>query len=164
MLRADYAGQDCSIARALEVVGERWTLLVLREVFLGTRRFDELQQNLGIARNVLQTRLRRLVAEGILRRVAYQERPARYEYRLTRRGNDLWPVLVALMQWGDRHVAPGAPPLTILHRGCGGEIDSRRRCSACGQELDAWQAESRRGAASRRSAPAARTRAPAART
>lgn len=146
MLRSDYAGQDCSIARALEVVGERWTLLVLREVFLGTQRFDELQQNLGIARNVLQARLRRLVAAGILRRVLYQERPARYEYRLTRRGTDLWPVLVALMQWGDRYVAPGPPPLTIFHRGCGGEMDGRRRCSACGQDLAAWQVESRRRA------------------
>jgi DNA-binding HxlR family transcriptional regulator len=151
VLRADYADQDCSIARALEVVGERWTLLILREVFLGTQRFDELQHELGIARNVLQTRLRRLVAEGVLRRVRYQERPERFEYRLTRRGTDLWPVLVALLQWGDRHVAPGPPPISIVHRGCGGAIDERRRCVACGQDLAAWQVQTLRPA---RGAPA----------
>lgn len=144
MLRSDYAGQDCSIARALEVVGERWTLLILREVFLGTRRFDELQGNLGVARNVLQTRLRRLVETDVLRRVQYQAHPVRYEYRLTRRGTDLWPVLFGLLTWGDRHAAPGAPPVTVVHRSCGGEIDDRRRCLECGQDLDAWQVESRR--------------------
>jgi hypothetical protein len=95
---------------------------------------------------VLQTRLRRLVAEGVLRRVRYQERPERFEYRLTRRGTDLWPVLIALLQWGDRYVAPGPPPMSIVHRGCGGAIDERRRCVACGQDLAAWQVETRRPA------------------
>src|SRR5437588_107357 len=97
MLRSDYGEQNCSIARSLELIGERWTLLILRDVFLGNYRFDELQRNLGVARNVLQTRLERLVEEGILRRVRYQDRPPRHEYRLTRKGTDLWPVLAALL-------------------------------------------------------------------
>jgi DNA-binding HxlR family transcriptional regulator len=145
VLGSDYEGQNCSIARTLELVGERWTILILRDVFLGTYRFDELQRDLGIARNVLQTRLARLVDEQILRRVQYQERPPRFEYRLTRKGTDLWPVLVALLNWGDRHVAPNGPPIIIRHRGCGGEIDDRRRCTSCGQDLDAWEAQATRG-------------------
>ena len=111
MLGNDYNSQTCSIAGALEVVGERWSLLIVRDVFLGLRRFDEMQANLGIARNVLQTRLTRLVEQGVLERRLYQERPPRYEYRLTEKGLDLWPTVVALMQWGDKHAArrPGRP-------------------------------------------------------
>lgn len=145
MLRSDYDGQNCSIARSLELIGERWTVLILREAFLGTYRFEDMQRNLGIARNVLQTRLERLVQEGILRRVLYQERPQRFEYRLTRKGTDLWPVLVALLKWGDRHLAPAGPPVVIQHRGCGGEIDDRRRCQRCGADLEAWEVIARRG-------------------
>src|SRR3954447_21035188 len=118
-----YRGQNCSIAGALELGGEPWTLLILRDAMLGPRRFDDFQRNLGVARNVLQARLERLVEEGVLRRVRYQERPERYEYRLTRKGVDLWPVLVSLMKWGDKHVAPAGPPVIIRHIGCGGEID-----------------------------------------
>ena len=92
VLGNDYDRQVCSIAGALEVVGERWSLLIVRNVFLGLRRFDEIQANLGIARNVLQTRLKRLVEQGVLERVPYQERPPRYEYRLTEKGLDLWPT------------------------------------------------------------------------
>jgi DNA-binding HxlR family transcriptional regulator len=145
MLRADYDGQECSIARTLEVIGERWTLLILRETFLGTRRFDDIQRKLGVARNVLQTRLERLVDEGILRRVPYQERPLRHEYRLTRKGTDLWPVLVALLKWGDRHVAPAGPPMILEHKGCGGQVDDRRRCDRCGADLEVWAVISRAG-------------------
>ncbi|MGZ5336932.1 MAG: winged helix-turn-helix transcriptional regulator [Solirubrobacterales bacterium] len=97
MLRSDYEGQICSIARSLELVGERWTLLVIRDVFRGKRRFDEIQQSLGIARNVLTSRLERLVEEDILERRLYSEKPKRYEYFLTEKGLDLWPVLVTLM-------------------------------------------------------------------
>ncbi len=135
MLRADYRGQNCSIARSLELIGERWTLLILREAFLGTRRFDDFQRALGVARNVLQARLERLLDAGILDRVPYQERPVRHEYRLTEKGLDLWPVLVALLHWGDRHVAPEGPPVVLRHRDCGGEVDDRRRCTRCGAEL-----------------------------
>jgi DNA-binding HxlR family transcriptional regulator len=134
-----YRGQNCSIAGALELVGERWTLLILRDAFLGTRRFDDFQRNLGVARNVLQSRLGRLVEEGVLRRERYQERPERFEYRLTRKGVDLWPVLVSLMKWGDKHAAPNGPPVIMRHIGCGGEIDDRRICTACGKHLEAHE-------------------------
>src|SRR4051812_29482724 len=110
MLRNDYENQICAIAGSLELIGERWTLLIIRDAFLGIRRFDDFQRHLGIARNVLQTRLERLVDAGILRRARYQERPERFEYRLTSKGVDLWPVLVSLMHWGNRHVYPDGPP------------------------------------------------------
>lgn len=136
MLRSDYDGQVCSIARTLEVVGERWTMLVLRNVFLGLRRFDEIQANLGVARNVLTARLDKLVEHGVLERVPYQERPLRHEYRLTEKGLDLWPVVVSLMQWGDRYAPPGeGPPVVLRHRGCGGALDEHRVCERCGAAL-----------------------------
>jgi len=109
VLRNDYEGQNCSIARALEIVGERWTLLIIRDAFLGLRRFDQFQESLGIARNVLTDRLNRLVSEGILERVRYSERPARYEYLLTQKGRDLQIALAGLRQWGDAYLS-GAPP------------------------------------------------------
>src|SRR5438132_14016645 len=112
MLRSDYEGQDCSIARALEIVGERWTLLIVRDAFLGLRRFDQFQESLGIARNVLTDRLNRLVDEGILERVRYSERPERYEYRLTRKGRDLQIALAGLRQWGDKYVSDKPPRIT----------------------------------------------------
>ncbi len=109
MLKRDYEGQNCSIARALEVVGERWTLLIVRDAFLGLRRFDQLQESLGIARNVLTDRLNRLVEEGILERVRYSERPERYEYRLTGKGRELNIALTALRQWGDKYLSEKPP-------------------------------------------------------
>jgi len=109
MLNRDYEGQNCSIARALEVVGERWTLLIVRDVFLGLRRFDELQESLGIARNVLSDRLNRLVEEGILERARYSERPERFEYRLTRKGRELDIALSGLRQWGDKYLSEKPP-------------------------------------------------------
>jgi DNA-binding HxlR family transcriptional regulator len=114
VLRRDYEGQNCSIARALEVVGERWTLLIVREVFLGRRRFDQLQESLGVARNVLTDRLNRLVEEGILERVPYSERPARFEYQLTDKGRELNVALTALRQWGDKYLSERPP--TVLRR------------------------------------------------
>lgn len=141
MLGNDYKSQTCSIAGTLEVVGERWSLLIVRNVFLGLRRFDEIQENLGIARNVLQTRLTRLSEQGVLERVRYQERPERFEYRLTEKGLDLWPTIVALMQWGDRYTAPDAgPPVLLEHRGCGGRVDAHRTCERCGEKLTVRQA------------------------
>jgi DNA-binding HxlR family transcriptional regulator len=140
MLGNDYKSQTCSIAGALEVVGERWSLLIVRNVFLGLRRFDQIQDNLQIARNVLQTRLARLVEQGVLERSLYQERPARYEYRLTEKGLDLWPTIVALMQWGDDYAAPAAGPAVVLeHRRCGGRVDAHRTCERCGERLTARQ-------------------------
>ena len=132
-----YEGQSCSVARALEVVGERWTFLILRDAFLGIRRFDDFQRSLGVARNVLHARLQRLTDAGVLERQLYQERPPRFEYRLTERGRDLWPALVSLMEWGDRHLAGAAgPPLAVEHRDCGGRVDDRRTCATCGARVD----------------------------
>ena len=111
VLRHDYPGQVCSIAKSLEVIGERWSLLIVRDVFNGNRRFGEIQASLGVARNVLSARLQRLVDEDILERRQYQESPARYEYFLTEKGLDLWPTLIALLNWGDRYSpTPGGPP------------------------------------------------------
>jgi DNA-binding HxlR family transcriptional regulator len=146
MLGSDYTGQNCSIARTLELVGERWTILVLRDIFLGLHRFDQLQSNLGVARNVLTARLDRLVGEGILEKIPYQERPLRHEYRLTSKGLDLWPVIVELLRWGDRHAAPdGGPPIVLLHKGCGGELGEHRVCSRCGQSLEVRDVRAERG-------------------
>jgi DNA-binding HxlR family transcriptional regulator len=111
MLKRGYEGQNCSIARTLEIVGERWTLLIIRDVFLGLRRFDQLQESLGVARNVLADRLNRLVEEGILERVQYSERPLRFEYRLTKKGRELNVALTALRQWGDAHLSERPPRL-----------------------------------------------------
>jgi len=140
MLGSDYKTQACSIAGALEVVGERWSLLIVRDVFLGLRRFDQIQANLGIARNVLQARLQKLIDQGVLERTLYQERPPRHEYRLTEKGVDLWPIVVSLMQWGDRHTPPPDGPAVVLeHRGCGGRVDEHRICERCGTRLSAYE-------------------------
>jgi DNA-binding HxlR family transcriptional regulator len=136
MLGNSYDNQTCSIAAALDVVGERWSLLIVRNVLLGLRRFDEIQGNLGVARNVLQTRLTRLTENGVLEKVPYQDRPPRYEYRLTEKGLDLWPTIVSLLQWGDRHALPEAgPPVLLEHRDCGGAVDEHRICARCGARL-----------------------------
>lgn len=137
MLGRTYDDQNCSIARALELVGERWTMLVVREAFNGRRRFDEMAEDLGIARNVLAARLQRLVDEGVLRKVRYQERPERFEYRLTEKGLDLWPVLISLLQFGDRYYAPNGPPVILTHKDCGGTLDAHRICERCGARLSA---------------------------
>lgn len=144
-LPSDYTSQACSIARALELVGERWTLLIVRDVLLGRRRFDVLQASLGIARNVLQTRLERLVEAGILERRPYQDRPPRHEYHLTEKGLDLWPAVMALMRWGDAHAAPAGPPVVVLHRDCGGALDDHRLCDRCGARLGPRDVEARPG-------------------
>jgi DNA-binding HxlR family transcriptional regulator len=146
MLGSEYTDQNCSVARALELVGERWTILVLRDVFLGRRRFDQMQQSLGVARNVLAARLDRLVGDGILEKVPYQERPLRHEYRLTSKGLDLWPVIVELLRWGDRHAAPAAgPPIVLRHKGCGGELGEHRICTRCGKLLEAGDTRAEAG-------------------
>jgi DNA-binding HxlR family transcriptional regulator len=131
-----YTNETCSIARTLDVIGERWTILVLREAFMRVRRFDEFQRNIGLARNILSARLRKLVEAGVLARRQYSEKPSRFEYRLTERGLDLYPALVALMEWGDRHVAnPAGPPVTLRHRGCGRDSMPHMVCSECGEPI-----------------------------
>jgi DNA-binding HxlR family transcriptional regulator len=154
VLPRTYETQVCSIARTLETIGDRWTMLIIRDAFLGMRRFEDFQRDLGVARNVLSDRLARLVDDGVLERRPYQERPERFEYRLTEKGIDLWPVLVSLMKWGDRHAPEEAgPPMLVLHRGCGGEVDARFVCSNCGEPVDARSAEARPGPGSPRSLP-----------
>lgn len=135
MLPREYETQNCSVARTLELIGDRWTILIVRDAFLGVRRFDDFQRSLGIARNVLAGRLQRLTDDGVLERRRYQERPVRCEYALTRRGLDLWPVIVSLKRWGDTHLAPDGKPLLFEHRDCGGEIDLDPRCGRCGEEV-----------------------------
>lgn len=137
MLGKTYEGQDCSIARSLEVIGERWTLLILRDAVRGTRRFDDFLAGLGIARNILAVRLSRLVDEGLLERVQYQERPVRHEYRLTPKGSDLQPVLMGLLAWGDRYCpCPDGPPAVLTHTDCGHQLDPVIECAHCGGRVD----------------------------
>ena len=119
MERKSFAGMDCSVAQCLEVVGEWWSLLIVRDTFLGVTRFDDFQTRLGISRNILTNRLNHLVEAGVLQRVSYQDNPPRSDYRLTDKGRDLWHVITAMRQWGDRWAAPGGEPLVLQHKACG---------------------------------------------
>lgn len=133
----DIGTLNCSVARTLAVLGDRWTMLILRNAFLGCRRFEAFQAQLGVTRHVLAERLARLVDEGVLIKRAYQERPPRFEYRLTEKGRDLYPALLALMTWGDRWKDDGqGPPLQLRHRTCGHVMYALAVCSACGEPLD----------------------------
>ena len=125
----------CSVAQCLEVVGEWWSMLIVRDAFLGVSRFDQFQERLGISRNVLNQRLAHLTRAGVLEKVPYSHHPARYDYRLTGKGRDLWPVLTAMRQWGDRYAAPAGPPLELVHRGCGHVSNAVLTCSACGRPI-----------------------------
>ncbi len=135
--RKSFAAMHCSVAQCLEVVGEWWTMLIIRDAFLGVTRFDRFQDRLGISRNILNQRLARLVDDGIFDKVAYSEHPPRYDYRLTTKGRDLWPVLAAMLQWGDRYAAPDGPPLLLVHESCGHVAEAVTVCSACGERLGA---------------------------
>jgi DNA-binding HxlR family transcriptional regulator len=135
VLQRDYPEQVCSIARSLEVVGERWTLLILRDAVLGIERFEDFQESLGIATNVLANRLKLLCDEGVLDRVPDEARPGRPKYVLTSKGAELAPALIVLMKWGDRHYpTPKGPPRLTLHAGCGGNIEPDFRCDRCGKQ------------------------------
>ncbi|NMO88449.1 winged helix-turn-helix transcriptional regulator [Actinomycetospora sp. TBRC 11914] len=127
----------CSVARTWSVIGERWTMMILRECFRGERRYDHFRTKLGLGANVLNDRLRVLTEEGVLERVRYQDSPPRHEYRLTAKGADLYPVLVALMAWGDRH-ENDVPPVRLVHRGCGHRAEPRMTCAHCGEPV-AWR-------------------------
>jgi DNA-binding HxlR family transcriptional regulator len=137
MRRTSFQDVTCSVAQCLEVVGDWWSLLIIRDAFLGVTRFDDLQTRLGISRNILTQRLGDLVEGGILRRVPYQDHPPRSEYRLTDKGRDLWHVVTAMRQWGDRWAAPGGAPLEVRHAGCGQIVTAVPACSHCGEPLDA---------------------------
>ncbi|PAU53048.1 winged helix-turn-helix transcriptional regulator [Pseudomonas indica] len=128
--------QPCSLARTLSVVGDRWTLLVLRDCFLGVRRFDDFEARLGVTRHVLADRLKRLVEAGVLAKVPYQERPRREEYRLTEKGRDLYQAVMALVNWGDRYMAGAeGAPIRHRHKGCGQVMHGVLVCSECGEPL-----------------------------
>jgi DNA-binding HxlR family transcriptional regulator len=138
MKKTSFADFSCSIARTLDVVGERWAMLIMRSVFLGVRRFDDLQRELGIARNVLAERLDSLVDRGLLGRRAYQERPVRHEYVLTEKGADLLAPLLAIMAWGDRwESGKDGPPVRLRHEACGEMTRPEVVCSCCGEPLTA---------------------------
>jgi DNA-binding HxlR family transcriptional regulator len=130
-LRSDYASQSCALARALEIVGERWTLLIVRDAFHGLTRYDEFLSSLGIATNILSARLQKLVEHGVLEKTA-----TRGSYRLTKKGRDLFPVVLTLMAWADRHEpGPDGPEVLILHKGCGHDVGGCLRCAHCGKPV-----------------------------
>jgi DNA-binding HxlR family transcriptional regulator len=127
--------QPCSITRPLTVLGDRWTFVIVKQAFAGVRRFDDFQAGLGISRSRLADRLERLVDHGILRRADYKDGRTRQEYRLTEKGRELYPILIAIRDWGDRHMAPDGPPVRYRHAECGGEAHVRLGCDRCGAEL-----------------------------
>src|SRR5262245_40965294 len=132
--------EQCSLARTVAVIGDRWSLLVLRECFLRTRRFEEFQSRLSITRHLLADRLKKFVKFGVLRRVKYQDRPVRYEYILTQRGLDLYPIVMSIVHWGDTHmVDERGRPLLHQHKNCGKDFDPVMVCSECGEPLNAKQ-------------------------
>lgn len=134
--RTSFKDMKCSVAQCLEIVGEWWSFLIVRDAMMGVSRFDTFQSRLGISRNVLNQRLARLVGEGILERVQYEEHPPRFDYRLTEKGRDLWPILMAMRQWGDRWAAPNGPPVEVVHKDCGQVTQMVPVCSECGERLE----------------------------
>ena len=124
----------CSVARTWSVLGDRWTMLILREAFRGTTRFDAFQSRLEVGRTLLSDRLGRLVDEGVFERARYREKPERYEYRLTQKGLDLYPVLLSLMEWGDRYKVED-PPVRLIHKACGAEAEPHLVCSHCSEPV-----------------------------
>jgi DNA-binding HxlR family transcriptional regulator len=147
----DLKREPCSVARTVSVIGDRWTLLILRDCFLRVRRFDEFQERLGITRHILANRLRKLVRAGVLKKVPYQLKPRREEYRLTEKGLDLYAVMLAIVHWGDRHMAgTRGRPVLHEHAGCGRTFDPVMTCSACGDALDARAIRVRPGPGSAR--------------
>ena len=134
---SELGGERCSIARTVSVISDRWTLLILRDCFLRVRRFEEFESRLGITRHILADRLKKLVAAGVLKKVSYQDRPVRFEYRLTAKGLDLYPVLMSIVHWGDVYTAGKAGrPMLHEHLSCGHQFDPVLTCSACGEKVD----------------------------
>ena len=138
--------EACSLARTVSVIGDRWTLLILRDCFLRVRRFEEFQARLGITRPLLAGRLRKLVKDAVLAKVPYQQRPLRYEYRLTEKGIDLYPIVMSIVHWGDVHMAgKKGRPLLHRHETCGRTFDPVMICSACREVIDPRQVHVHRG-------------------
>jgi DNA-binding HxlR family transcriptional regulator len=138
--------ENCSVARTVSVIGDRWNLLILRDCFLRARRFEDFQERLGITRPILASRLKQLVDAFALVKVPYQQRPVRYEYRLTQKGLDLYPIVMAIVHWGDVHMSgKKGRPLLHTHDLCGKDFDPVMVCSQCGEPLVAKQVHLRRG-------------------
>lgn len=135
MTPVDFAKMECSIARALDTIGDRWSLLILRDAFYGVRRFEDFREDLGVARNILTDRLQKLVARGVLERQQYGDKPPRFEYRLTEKGRDLLPVILTMMKWGDKWTHEVDSPVTLTHTTCGHVTEPVVTCSHCGEEL-----------------------------
>ena len=147
----DIGKLDCTIARTLSVIGDRWTLLILRDAFLGVRRFEAFQASLGITRHRLADRLAKLVKHGVLRRERYRDRPPRFEYRLTEKGHDLYGVIVTIAGWGDKHLAgKHGPPVERVHRACGHVATLQLACEHCGRPVTARDMTARPGPAHRK--------------
>jgi len=137
MPRSHLSQMDCSVARTLALIGDQWTMLIIRDAFRGATRFEQFRESLGIAKNVLSQRLRALVDAGILERRQYSEHPPRAEYRLTAKGRDLYPILLAILRWGDRWTAgPEGPPLRLVHLSCGEQTAPVLCCERCREPLD----------------------------
>lgn len=154
MGRAALSSQTCTIARAAALVGDEWTIMILREMFLGARRFDDFLRQTGMSSHLLSRRLKKLEAEGIACRAAYSQQPPRFEYRLTEMGNALWPVVISLKQWGDHWLGDGETPVALVHKGCGAVTKPRMTCPECGEPMGAYESEahlSKAFAAERRS-------------
>jgi DNA-binding HxlR family transcriptional regulator len=142
----DLEDEACSVARTVSVIGDRWTLLILRDCFMRVRRFEEFQARLGITRPLLSARLRKLVKDGVLAKVPYQRRPVRNEYRLTEKGIDLYPIIMSIVHWGDVHLAgKKGRPLLHRHDTCGRTFDPVMSCSACGKALNPRHVHVHRG-------------------
>ncbi|MEZ5409218.1 MAG: helix-turn-helix domain-containing protein [Acidimicrobiales bacterium] len=146
MSRTDTSGWPCTIARSADVLGDGWNLLIIRQACLGNRRFEEFQAALGIGRNILTTHLNRLVEEGMLTKVPYQERPVRHEYRLTEKGRDVFPILATMAAWGDKWLSgPEGTPLVFHHTACDHDMQAEVVCSHCGEAIDVRRVQARRG-------------------
>ncbi len=142
----ELAEQECSVARSLAVVGDRWTLMILRDLFLGATRFEDFQTSLGISRTILSARLQLLEKEGVVRRIPYQEKPTRYKYRLTAKGVELHGVMIMLVAWGDKYYAgDNGPPVVHHHTRCDHAFTPKLACSKCGEEVTPFETEVRSG-------------------
>ena len=159
MSRTDLSSKSCSIARAVASVGDEWTIMIVREMFLGSRRFDEFLRQTGMSSHLLAQRLKKLEKQGVIRREPYSKHPPRDEYRLTAMGRELWPVVIALKQWGDRWLGEGEPAVQIVHKNCGQITQPQMICSECKAPMTAHDAEARLSTSFKRERQVARRNA-----
>ncbi|WP_040525808.1 winged helix-turn-helix transcriptional regulator [Gordonia effusa] len=152
MPRTPFTEMNCSVAQCAHIIGERWSVLLIRDAMMGITRFEDFRARTGIARNILSSRLDDLVSNGILTRVQYADKPVRHEYVLTEKGMDLWHVLGAMAQWGDKWSAPNGPPVVLEHSACDHQATITPTCSHCGETLDLGTLSLRPGPGAARSA------------